>query len=273
MNDYRFSVLISVYKNDSKLWLIEALSSIWDNQILKPDEIVIGIDGDITDEVNFVINSFANNKPVKIFRFPTNRGLGYVLRDCLQNCSFNYIARMDADDISYPDRFLKQINIFKQCEEIDVVGAWINEFIDSPNIIISSRKLPEHNIQIKDYAKSRCPMNHPVVMFKKDAVLLAGNYIPIHLFEDYYLWGRMIMNGAQFYNIQESLLSFRTNQDMFKRRGGIKYAISEIKLQFIFYRIGFLDLYKCILNIFLRFFVRIIPSILRSKLYKYLLRS
>lgn len=68
-------------------------------------------------------------------------------------------------------------------------------------------------------------------MFRKGAVLAAGGYQHFPLFEDYYLWVRMLMNGAKFYNIQESLLYFRSSSDMFKRRGGLKYVGTEVCFQ------------------------------------------
>ena len=127
---------------------------------------------------------------------------------------------MDTDDIAMPERFEKQLAVFKKYPDIDVVGAWINEFEDNVSNIKSVRKLPELPDDIRQFAKRRNPINHPVVMFRKSAVLAAGGYRHFPLFEDYYLWIRMLMNGAKFYNIQESLLYFRFSPEMFKRRGG-----------------------------------------------------
>lgn len=87
-----------------------------------------------------------------------------------------------------------------------MVGAWIDEFEDDISDVKSVRKLPELPDDIRQFAKRRNPINHPVVMFRKSAVLAAGGYQHFPLFEDYYLWIRMLMNGAKFYNIQESLL-------------------------------------------------------------------
>ena len=110
---------------------------------------------------------------------------------------------MDTDDIAKPDRFEKQLAIFLEHPEIDVVGAWIDEFEGEVSNVLSMRKVPEQHENILRFAKGRCPVNHPVVMFRKSAVLKAGGYKHFPLFEDYYLWVRMLMNGARFYNIQE----------------------------------------------------------------------
>ena len=93
------------------------------------------------------------------------------------------------------------------------------------------------------------------------------------LFEDYYLWVRMLMDGARFYNIQESLLFFRFSPDMFKRRGGWRYAVTEVKLQILFYRIGFIDFFSLIRNICIRLVTRLLPNDFRSLLYKRFIRN
>lgn len=165
---------------------------------------------------------------LKVLSLVTNRGLGKALNEGLKYCSHELVARMDTDDIAMPERFEKQLAVFKKYPDIDVVGAWINEFEDNVSNIKSVRKLPELPDDIRQFAKRRNPINHPVVMFRKSAVLAAGGYRHFPLFEDYYLWIRMLMNGAKFYNIQESLLYFRFSSEMFKRRGGWKYMINEL---------------------------------------------
>ena len=95
---------------------------------------------------------------------------------------------MDTDDIASPDRFEKQLEAFRRFPQVEVVSAWIDEFSGEKNNITSTRKLPEYPYEIYKYAKKRCPVNHPVVMFRKNSILLAGGYRHFPLFEDYYLW-------------------------------------------------------------------------------------
>jgi hypothetical protein len=179
---------------------------------------------------------------------------------------------MDSDDICYPDRFQKQIEFLTRNPTIDLVSSWIDEFIETSNNIICTRKLPEFHSKILAFAQKRCPVNHPVVVFKKSAVLKAGGYQHFPLFEDYYLWARMLMSGAKFHNLQESLLYFRTNPETYKRRGGFKHAMVEMRMQFRFRKIGLIDLPRMILNIFIRLTVRLFPNELRSFFYKRYLR-
>ena len=180
---------------------------------------------------------------------------------------------MDTDDIAKPDRFEKQIRAFQEHPELDVVGAWIDEFEGDTSNIVSTRKLPASHDDIFRYAKSRCPVNHPAVMFKKQSVWNAGGYQHFPLFEDYYLWVRMLMNGANFYNIQESLLFFRCSSNMYKRRGGWKYAIDECNFQNKMRQMGFISLQECVKNISIRFTIRILPNFLRTIIYKKVLRK
>lgn len=180
---------------------------------------------------------------------------------------------MDTDDIALPDRFEKQVDFMENHPEIDACSAWIDEFIDSPNNIISRRTLPETPEELYKFGKSRNPLNHPAVMFRKSAVIKAGGYQHFPLFEDYYLWVRMIMNGSKLYNLQESLLYFRSSKEMYKRRGGLKYALTEIKFQILLHKIGYISIYQMFRNCCTRFIARIIPNQLRGFLYKRILHK
>ena len=106
----KFSVLISSYCKDDPAELSVALKSVWDDQSVKPSEIVIVKDGPLTAQLDAVIDGFAESAPVKIVPLPENRGLGRALAIGVEHCSCELIARMDGDDISMPDRFEKQLS-------------------------------------------------------------------------------------------------------------------------------------------------------------------
>ncbi|KAA6333665.1 UDP-Gal:alpha-D-GlcNAc-diphosphoundecaprenol beta-1 3-galactosyltransferase [termite gut metagenome] len=267
-----FSVLVSVYYNENPNYFKDALYSIWDGQEIKPSEILLVEDGPLPLQIEEIINEFVQHTPTKIIKFKKNMGMGTAFNEGLKYCSFELVARMDTDDIAKSDRFEKQIHVFQEYPDVDVVGTWIDEFEGNISNIISIRKLPEYHEEIFKFAKKRSPMNHPTVMFKKTAVIAAGGYKRF-LLEDYYLWVRMLMNGAKFYNIQESLLFFRFSSDMFKRRGGWKYVIDEFKFQKTIRKIGFISSMDFIRNVSIRFMIRIVPNFLRIFLYKTLLRK
>jgi len=269
----KFSVLLSVYIKEKPQYLNKAIDSIL-NQTVKPSEIVIVKDGPLTDELEQMISKFIKNYPdvFEIIDLEVNKGLGKALKIGLNKCKYNLIARMDTDDISKPQRFEKQLSIFKKKPKIDIVGSWVDEFEKDISNVISTRKVPQYNEEIKKFAKTRNPFNHPSVMFKKESVLEARNYKDFYLNEDYYLWLRMLNMDFEGYNIQESLLYFRVNKDTFKRRGGIKYALQDVKLQNKLLEMDFINKFEYLKNILTKPVVRVLPNFLREYIYKSLLR-
>ena len=218
-----FTVLLSLYYKEAPQYLRQSLDSIFTQKLLA-DEVVLVKDGPLTEELNEIIVSYACRYPfLKIVSFSKNQGLGKALNEGLKHCSHDIVARMDTDDIAKPERFEKQLAVFKKHPDIDVVGAWIDEFENDISSVRSVRKLPEHQCDILTFAKRRNPINHPVVMFRKSAVLAAGGYQHFPLFEDYYLWVRMLQNGAKAMNLAQPLLLMRAGQAMYSRRGGLKY--------------------------------------------------
>lgn len=267
-----FSVLMAVYYKENPIYLDRALQSVWDDQTIKPSEIVLVEDGYLNNELYDVLDKWQMKlgKIFKIVKLKENLGLGSALNIGLQYCNNELVARMDSDDISDPYRFEKQLEVFKT-KTIDVCGTWVSEFIDDENQIISIRTVPETHEQILKFAKKRCPVNHPSVMFKKSSILKAGGYKKIFP-EDYHLWVRMLVNGSIFYNIQEPLVKMRIGAGLFSRRRGIKYAINELKLQREFVRLGFINYIEFIENVILKFPLRLIPESILKQVYRMFLR-
>lgn len=266
-----FSVLLSVYYKEKAEYLKEALESVL-NQTRKPDEIVIVEDGPLTEELYGMLDSIEKeNKCVKRVRLEKNMGLGYALNIGLENCTHDLVARMDTDDIAYESRFGKQVEFMENNPDIDACSSWVDEFEGSRENVISVKKLPETPEEVLKYARNRCPLNHPAVVYRKHAVVEAGGYKGFP--EDYSLWVRMLMRGARFYNFQESLLYFRFSPEVIKRRGGWKYAANDLKMQMEFYRIGFFGMGTLMYNSMMRIMVRLFPNRLRLFIYKTLLRK
>ena len=205
-----FSVLMSIYKKEEPKYFNRAMQSIWDEQTVKPDEIVLVQDGPLTDGLHKAIDEW-KAKIGEVFKtvpLEKNVGLGDALNAGIKHCSYELIARMDTDDISIPNRFEKQLKAFEN-NYIDICSSWVSEFDSDENEIISYRKLPEKHNEIIVYSKMRSPINHPAVMYKKSIVEKAGGYKHMLWMEDYYLWARMLLSGAKFYNIQEPLVNMR----------------------------------------------------------------
>lgn len=268
-----FSVLISLYFKEHPKYLRQSLDSVF-SQTLRADEVILVEDGPLPPELDSVVKEYESNySEMKVIPLPINQGLGKALNEGLKYCSYDIVARMDTDDIAISTRFEKQINIFNEYPQADVVSSWIEEFDTESGEIISERKLPEFPFEIYEYGKKRCPINHPAVMFRKGSVQFAGGYKAFPLFEDYYLWVRLLLNGAKFYNVQESLLRFRTSKDMYRRRGGLKHAIDEVRFQRHIKKLGYISWKQFFTNVTMRFIVRIIPNSLRTWIYRHLLRK
>ena len=274
-NELRFSVLMSVYYKENPSWFKTALDSVI-NQTLQPNEIVLIEDGKLTDELYKVIEKYKNqySNLFKIIPLEKNSGLGEALRVGVLNCSNELIARMDTDDIARNDRFEKQIKFLTENPNIDLVGSWISEFENNPEEIISYRQLPTEHKEIYKFGQFRCPVNHMAVMYKKEAVIRAGNYQTFKNIEDYYLWGRMLKQGSVFANIPECLVNVRAGKAMFKRRANLTYFFnSEFPLHTELYKMGFINLKQYLRNISSKFLLRVIPFWAMSLIYKKFLRK
>lgn len=266
--DVSFSVLMSVYKNDNPEHFKLALESII-NQTIKPEEIVLVVDGPVPDTIEEVIKLYEGNSCLKVLRLPENVGLGNARKIGLEKCSNELVALMDADDICVTDRFEKQIKCFQEDSSLSVVGGNIKEFINSVENIVGIREVPQNDTDIKKYLKRRCPFNHQTVMFRKTKVEEAGGYIDWYYDEDYYLWIRMYQNNAKFMNLKDVLVYVRVGNDMYKRRGGWKYFRSEAKLQKYMFDQGIIELPTFINNILVRFVVQVLlPNNIRKLVYK-----
>ena len=226
-----YSVLMSVYHKERPEYLKQAIESI-QVQSLSTNDFVLVCDGPLNDELDAVIQTkqLEMGENLNVVRLAKNGGLGNALNEGIKHCKNELVARMDSDDIAYPDRCEKQIAVFNTHSEVSICSGIVEEFTTDPNTVDTKRVPPETNAEIIEFAKKRNPFNHPCVMYKKSAVKAVGSYQDFYLLEDYYLWLRMLMAGYQGYNIQEPLLHMRAGSDMYKRRAGWKYAKTQAKL-------------------------------------------
>lgn len=265
----KYSVLMSIYFKENPNHFEECLNSILKQTIL-PDEIVLVKDGELTEELDKVIEEFKlkiREINLIIIQNEKNIGLGQSLNKGITYCKHELIARVDTDDINYEMRMQKQLEIFKTYPEIDICGTYIEEFITDSANAVSIRRVPTFNEDIKKKSKKKNPLNHMSVMFKKSKVLAAGNYEDVAYFEDYYLWLKMLSKGFIFYNIPEVLVSARLNEDFYSRRGGYQYLKKEFKFQKKIYNEGFSSLLTYISNVLIRCSVRLLPQQILKKLY------
>ena len=273
MNKIKFSVLMSVYKNDTPENVKVAIDSIL-NQTLQPNQFVIMVDGKIPSKLEKMLDEVCEkNNIIELHKRDKNLGLGLTLNEGIKYCKYDYIARMDSDDYSYPYRFEEEIEYLSKHPEVDIVGSSIEEYDETLNTKLAERVVPESDADIKQYMKKRNGMNHVTAIYKKQSVIEVGSYENYMYFEDYFLWCKMIKNNCQFYNIQKPLMKIRAGDDMAKRRGGLYYSKCIIKFENKIKEMGIINSYIYIYNLIIRLLVANVPNNLRSMLYKKKLRG
>ena len=267
-----FSVLMSLYGKENPVFLEEALFSVYQQELL-PSEVLIVIDGDITESLWGILNKYRNMLPIVTHQLPYNMGLGNALSIGIGICNNEYIARFDTDDVCSPERFKKQYAFMVENPKVDILGSWVAEFESEHDSYHAIKKTPINHHDILKFSKSRNPFNHMTVMYKKTAILAAGGYKDDYLYEDYSLWVRMINNGAITANLPEVLVYARTGNGMEFRRGGLAYLLSELKVQYVFYKTGFINIYEFIRNVAIRIPIRLLPGKFRKYIYRHFLRE
>ncbi len=269
----QFSVLMSVYKGDKPDEVAHAINSVL-NQTVRADQIVLVLDGPVSEELRQLVYQYADSeKAIEVFPLEQNVGLGRALSIGLTYCKYEYVARMDSDDYSLPDRFEKQIAFLKAHPEIDVLGGQIAEYDSAMKNELAVRTVPLTSDDIAEKMKARNGMNHVTVMYKKSAVLSSGNYQHCPYFEDYYLWCRMIKGGYKFHNLDSVLVNVRTGDGMYQRRGGKAYNEAIISFQKKILKLGVINKHQYFKNLAIRLCVANMPNTLRGYLYKTKLRS
>ncbi len=270
----KYSVLMSVYHREKPEYLKQAIESI-QAQTLPTDDFVLVCDGSLNDALDGVISAKQQEMGtvLNVVRLAKNGGLGNALNEGIKHCKNELVARMDSDDIAYPDRCEKQLAAFNEHPEVSICSGIVEEFTTDPNTVDAKRVPPETNAEIVEFAKNRNPFNHPCVMYKKSAVEAVGSYQDFYLLEDYYLWLRMLMAGYQGYNIQEPLLHMRAGSDMYKRRAGWKYAKTQARLFKFMKQQGFIGKGQYMKSCVIRSGSALAPNWLRKFMFEKVLRK
>ncbi|MHC3437905.1 glycosyltransferase [Natrialbaceae archaeon A-gly3] len=274
MNSIQFSVLIATYEGDDPDDLARALRSVID-QTVQPDEIVVVADGSLTPELDAVLDEMDEKHPDLFQRtaLSNNRGLGAALNHGVEICSHEWVARMDADDVAVENRFERQLVYITEHPETDVVGGYIGEFDENPDYVNRVREVPTTHEEIAATGRFRCPMNHPSVMFRRRAVIDAGNYREYRSMQDYELWMRMVSKGYTLCNLPTVLVKCHAGEDLYHRRGGLDYARTEFTIYRELLRHGSILFPVFVFNLAMRLPVRVLPAGFRALIYKRILRE
>jgi len=183
---------------------------------LPATEIVLVEDGELSQPLYEIIACYSSVLPLKRLKIAENKGLGYALNIGLSECSYDIVARMDADDICHRERFKKQLIFLEKNKHISVVGTWTKD-IDDQGKIIGERTYPSTHEEIYRIIWA-CPFAHPTVTFRKKEIIRVGSYrADIKRRQDYDLWMRAAAEGVKFANIPEYLLFYRFTDDYYAK--------------------------------------------------------
>lgn len=268
MAELPFSLLLPVYRGDLAAHFDLAFKSTVLDQSLRPDEVVLVQDGPVSPELTAAIEHATETSPVPVRRIvlARNVGLAAALEAGLAECRHEVIARMDADDVSLPERFARQLAVI--ADGADIVGTGMLEFLDDTKVVIGRRVPPSGQAEIERYARFHDPFNHPTVIYRRAAVARAGGYQPLGLMEDYWLFARMIQSGAKVANIPEPLVMYRVGAGAYQRRGGVKQFQAELRLQALLRRRRFTTRAQFLRNVVARGLYRFLPVAVRRVLYR-----
>jgi hypothetical protein len=259
-----------VYNGDRAPFLLRAFRSSVIEQTRKPSEVVLVQDGPVSASLVSAIAELDRVTPVplKIVILPENRGLAEALTAGIAECSYQVIARMDADDISEPQRFEVQLALVAEGHEL--VGTGLQEFYEtSTGEHLGVKRIPPAAPdEIRRYARFHDPFNHPTVVYTKDAVERVGGYQPLGMMEDYWLFARMLAADVRAINTPEPLVRYRVSSGAYRRRGGIRLLESEWRLQRAFLRSGFTTRSQFARNLLVRGSYRLVPEPVRRLAYR-----
>lgn len=263
-----FTLLLPVYAKDRPDFVRLAFESSVQRQTLRPAAAVIVQDGPVPDALAAELRRIADESPVpvRLLALPENRGLTEALNAGLAACDTEVVARMDADDVSVPERFERQWELLER--GFDLVGTGMAEFEEDPDAPVSFRVPPVGAERIRAHARTHNPFNHPTMMYRRSAVERVGGYQPFGKMEDYWLGVRLIAAEARVENLPEPLVRYRVGAGAFARRGGWAEARTEWRLQRELRRIGFVTTGQYLRNVVVKGAYRLMPAGLKKVLFR-----
>ncbi len=235
-----YSVLMSVYDRELPENLNESLESML-MQSYPPSDFVLVCDGKLTCELNIIVKSFQNEfkNIFRIIQIDENVGVGKAYNEGIKACKYDYIVKMDSDDISLPNRCLKQMTLFAVKPKLDITGTFVEEFDTMTDEVVAVKKVPVMHKDIVAYSKRRNPFNRQTVAFKKSFAEKIGGYSDLKICEDYEFIARMLQHGAKGQNIPEVLVRYRIDENTVDTRKSWIHTKAFIRVRWIIYRSGY----------------------------------
>ena len=263
------SVLISFCDQDDVSLFENALISIWDGQSLKPNEIILVVDGPVNSSATEVFDKWQLRLGLSLvlIKLKKNVGLAQALNEGLKTCNFAYTARMDSDDKSLYRRFELQKEFLDRNHDVAVVGGFVKEIDVHDESRNTIRTVPLTNEEIREFAAHRNPLSHPTVMMRTKVIQILGGYPELRKCQDYALWAKLMSDGYKIQNIDKVIVEMTAGLAMIERRG-LKFWFHEIRVFWYLNSIGFISPMVFLINVFARFLVRVPPAPIRRALYR-----
>lgn len=266
-----FSVLLSVYHKEKAENLKQSFDSVF-KQSVRASQVVLVEDGPLTPELDSLINDYCDKFPeLEIVPLKENKGLGLALAEGIKHCRYKIVARMDTDDIAREDRFELQLKEFEKNPDLDICGSHVLEFEGTKDNIVTQRRVPLTDEDCKQYQRRRDAFNHMTVMYKKSAVLDAGNYQHCPLMEDTLLWVNMFKNGATAMNVDDYLVYARIGEGMYERRGGWTYFKKYKQARKIIHDTGYISWWDYVYTLMIQIVISLMPNRTRGWVFRHLL--
>jgi len=260
---------MSTYAGEKASNLAAAIESIY-AQTVPPDQVVLVIDGPVCEEQEAVISNYVSDRRVEridIVRLSRGQGLAHAMNAGLDQCLCDYVARMDSDDISMPDRLELQLAYVERNRSLDVVGSWPEEFFEDGTK--SQLKIaPVRHEAIVRALRWRNVLVHPALLIRTATLRQVGGYrAGFGKLGDYDLFVRLVQAGARFHNIPKVLIRVRSSLEQRARRGGLAYCVREVRFRIACFRRGFLNTRQFLLTTSIYVLFRLVPATSRRHAY------
>ncbi|AVZ39898.1 MULTISPECIES: glycosyltransferase [unclassified Dietzia] len=263
MRDPELTVLLTVYHAIEPSQLRDALASVH-AQTVQPAEVVVVEDGPLSPALMEVLDSTPR---LRRFALPENSGAAAASQRGLDEVRTSWVARQDADDISLPERFERQLDAARALGA-DVLGSAMLEFDADPERPTALRALPTEHEDIARYARINNPVNNPSLLARTEAIRAVGGYRTVPYQEDYDLMIRLIGAGYRLHNLPEPLVRFRVTPAQFSRRKSRALTASERIIQRTLLDAGMISRPRAVANYLARNAYRRLPAPAMNAAYR-----
>ncbi|WP_104041924.1 glycosyltransferase, partial [Vibrio hyugaensis] len=208
----KISVIMSIYNEPIEL-IKKAIDSILRQTYSEFEFLIVNDNPD--RKSNAELLQFYNSRDSRVLPIynENNIGLTKSLNKAVFQSSGDYIARMDADDISDVNRFQKQISFFKKNNDVHICATFV-KVIDKFDNELDLIKSPTKDLNIKSKLFFRNCISHPTVMYRREMIIDLGGYTEsVSKAQDYDLWVRALISGYSFHIISEPLLKYRVHDN------------------------------------------------------------